>query len=110
MHINTSLFTPVVDEQDNFNCYSRQVDDINSVIEYINEVILGNLDDTPEDEDDDQAHYYQVLKFDYYFKSQHEGFNALTFSILTNTPFFPLKERFVPHFLPEVISPPPDLV
>jgi hypothetical protein len=88
----------------------RQIDDINSILEYFDEVVLGNVDATPDDEDDDEAHYYQCLKIDYYFHNKYKGFNPLTFSILKKPTFFPLKERFVPFFLPEVISPPPDLV
>jgi hypothetical protein len=58
MHVNTYMFFPMIDEQDVFDSAGVQKDDINSLAEYIYQVVLGHKDDTPEDEDDDQAHFY----------------------------------------------------
>lgn len=54
------MFFPMVDETDVYEQQGKQKDDINSLAEYINQVLLGHRDNTPEDEDDDQAHYYHA--------------------------------------------------
>lgn len=61
IHINTSMFMPVMEEVDIFDAYGAQVDDINTTYEYIDQVVLGHKDDTPEDEDDDQPHYFNMV-------------------------------------------------
>lgn len=60
MHVNTYMFFPMVDETDVVEQTGKQRDDINSLAEYIYQVLLGHRDSTPEDEDDDQAHFYQL--------------------------------------------------
>lgn len=60
MHVNTYMFFPMVDETDAYEKSGKQKDDINSLAEYIYQVLLGHRDSTPEDEDDDQAHFYQL--------------------------------------------------
>jgi hypothetical protein len=69
-HINFTMLIPQVDERDTFEQNGRQTDDINSLFEYIDQVVLGNRDDTPEDEDDDTARVFQVVKMDNYSFSQ----------------------------------------
>ncbi len=54
------MFIPVMEETDIFNEHGIRVDDINSVYEFVDQVVLGHKDDTPEDEDDDGAHYFNV--------------------------------------------------
>lgn len=60
MHVNTYMFFPMVDETDVYEQPGQQKDDINSLAEYIYQILLGHRDSTPEDEDDDQAHFYQL--------------------------------------------------
>lgn len=55
LHINFFMFTPQFEEQDVYDTWGSQQEDINSLAEYINEIILHNLDSTPDDEDDDSA-------------------------------------------------------
>ena len=53
-----------MDEVDIFDKNGVQVDDINTVYEYINQIILNHKPQKPHpDEDDDQAHYFNVIKF-----------------------------------------------
>jgi hypothetical protein len=61
-HINTSMLLPQVAEDDMY-CDSLQVDDINSLYEYVDEIILGNIDSTPEDEDDDRGQNFKPTRF-----------------------------------------------
>ena len=55
-HLNTSMFLPQVDEDDQYDAHGQQIDDLNTVSEYIDQVVLGDVDKTPEDEDN--MHYY----------------------------------------------------
>lgn len=58
IHINTTMFIPVADEKDVYDACGRQINDINTFMELIDQVILGNTDVTRQDEDDDLAHYF----------------------------------------------------
>jgi hypothetical protein len=58
IHINTTMFIPVTDEKDVYDACGRQINDINTFFEFINEVMLGNTDITRQDKDDDLAHYF----------------------------------------------------
>ncbi|MCF6407526.1 hypothetical protein L3C95_31835 [Chitinophaga filiformis] len=58
IHINTTMFIPVADEKDVYDACGRQINDINTFFELINEVMLGNTDVAGQDEDDDLAHYF----------------------------------------------------
>lgn len=61
MHVNTSMFIPVMEEVDIFDAHGMQYDDINSTYEYVDQVVLGHEDSTPEDEDDDHAHEFNMV-------------------------------------------------
>ena len=54
LHLNSSMLIPRVTETDVYR-NGEQVDDINSTIEYIQQQLLEMPDDSPEDEDDDNA-------------------------------------------------------
>lgn len=58
IHINTTMFIPVADEKDVYDACGRQINDINTFLELIDQVILGNTDVTRQDGDDDLAHYF----------------------------------------------------
>src|SRR3954466_4082174 len=68
-HLNTSMFIPQMDEEvDVYDSAGNQVDDINTLIEYIDQDVLGHNDNSPEDEDDDPARPLHVIKIvDYSF-------------------------------------------
>ena len=62
-HLNTSMFIPQMDEEvDVYDSAGNQVDDINTLIEYIDQDVLGHSDNTPEDEDDDTGRPLHVIK------------------------------------------------
>ena len=111
LFINAALFSPVVDEKDIFDKAGCQVDDINSAYEFVDQILLGNIDEPPEDEDDDKSHFFQLVKA--IFKNNlFQEFKVITnYFILVSE----IKYRFEHHkALPlgfqQVISPPPDLV
>ena len=72
IHFNTTLFIPVVDEKDIFDAYGRQINDINSTIDFIDQVVLGHNHINTEDEDDDQAHYFAFSTVSYYLSAQQQ--------------------------------------
>jgi hypothetical protein len=67
-HMNTSMLLPQMPEQDAYDANGKQIEDINSVVEYI-EVALGN-DITADDEDDDNGQTFHLVKAVDYFFSQ----------------------------------------
>ncbi len=56
--MNTSMFLPQVPQHDVFDEHGNQIDDINSVVEYVM-VSLG-LDDVADDEDNDQGQNFNI--------------------------------------------------
>jgi len=68
-HMNASMFLPQVPEDDVYDKNGQQLDDVNSVVEYI-EVALG-YDKTADDEDDDSGQNLHLVKnTDYNFLQQ----------------------------------------
>ena len=108
-HLNTSMFIPQVDEQDVFDKNGVQVDDINSVVEYVDEVVLNNKDNTPEDEDDDTAKSFHVSKLvDHCYQLPIAEVTENPFTEKIVYTFDPYKENKVSPVYTSVISPPPD--
>jgi hypothetical protein len=60
------MFFPMIDEEDVYECNGKQRDDINSLVEFVNQILLGHRDSTPEDEDDDQVHFYHIKSAHYF--------------------------------------------
>ena len=58
-HMNTSMFLPQVPQHDVFDEHGNQLDDINSVVEYLM-VTLG-LDDVADDEDSDNGQNFNIV-------------------------------------------------
>jgi hypothetical protein len=69
-HINTSMFIPQMDEEvDTYDSAGNQVDDINTLIEFIDQDVLGHYDNSPEDEDDDTGrplHAIKIVDYSYH--------------------------------------------
>lgn len=108
IHINGSMFLPQVAERDIYNAQGQQQKDINTVIEYIDEVILGNHDKNPVDGDNDDGQNFHLVKIvDYYFQ--------IDFSSIKHKPVFTTRkkqfclfpeEKLYPVTL-EILAPPP---
>lgn len=65
-HMNYAMFIPQLEETDSFDDMGVQVDDINSFSEFVDEVMLGNKDTTPEDEDNDNGFWLNTVKAEQY--------------------------------------------
>jgi hypothetical protein len=108
-HINAGLFIPCVEETDMYTNDGTQKDDINSVAEYFYEVALGHKDKTPEDEDDDQPHYYLLAKSTVFnFQQQHFKILAPQFSITAKKEYPVFNEQDLPTTYIDINTPPPD--
>lgn len=106
-HINTSMFFPVVVEQDIFNKHGVQVDDINSIVEYVAQDVMGQELSKPDDEDNDQPQYYHLSTLQNYvcFDYLDLQINSFPQPFLKNCSVY--KKR-ISTTVKEIVSPPPD--
>ena len=58
-HMNTSMFLPQVPQHDVFDAQGNQIDDINSVVEYV--LVTLGLDDVADDEDNDHGQNFNIV-------------------------------------------------
>ncbi|MBE7172890.1 MAG: hypothetical protein INR73_20100 [Williamsia sp.] len=106
--MNSSMFLPQVAEQDIYNASGQQEDDVNTVVEYIDQVILGHHDNTPEDEDDDSGQNFHPAK------DVNYCFQPLLITVKSKP--IVLRQKSYPNFqvgkistiYNEIISPPPE--
>ncbi len=111
MHVNTYMFFPMIDEQDVYEASGVQKDDINSLIEYIDQVVLGHHDDTPEDEDDDQAHFYHLkapVSYVVNTEAQMPVINGAPFEIPVVVKYGTDAVPQIRDGVHDIITPPPD--
>ena len=101
-HMNTSMFLPQMDEQDEYDASGNQIDDINSVVEYI-EVALG-YDNHADDEDDDNGQHFVLIKVIDYFYHQ-------PISLIKREEFAPSKsQNFSGYIVTKIPSPSLDIL
>ncbi len=108
VHINGSMLLPQVAECDIYTAGGQQKDDINSVIEYLDKVILEHDTTNPVDEDNDQGQNFHLVKMvDYCY--------AIEFTTITHKPAI-ITSSFKYALLPavklypvtlEILAPPP---
>ncbi|HMH22741.1 MAG TPA: hypothetical protein VK563_13235 [Puia sp.] len=106
-HMNTSMLLPQVPEQDHYDTNGRRLDDINSVVEYI-QVALGN-DTTPDDEDDDNGQTFHLVKaVDYIFSQPHSIVQEKK-PAGRNTNHFPeYRSGKIEMIAIDIVTPPPE--
>ncbi|HEY8935081.1 MAG TPA: hypothetical protein VIM65_07665 [Cyclobacteriaceae bacterium] len=94
-HINSCIFI-AQEEVDRFDSNGMPVDDINSVFEYFDQIVLGHADPTPEDEDHDSSQILHSVKFSYF---------AYRDVIIIKKPFLiSVAKRKIPNTREECIS------
>lgn len=109
-HINSSMFLPQVAEQDIFNSSGQQQDDINTVFEYINKIILGNHLDVPQDEDDDSGqNFHMVKEVNYFFQPFFTDLEQNITESEKQSTYTDLTEQKIITVSFDIITPPPDL-
>lgn len=103
------MFLPQVAEEDVYDTHGKQVDDINSVIEYF-QVALG-YDHHADDEDDDNGHNFYLLKNIEYncqeiiITTERKEF----YTILSQT-FYHTNESDFQSLSADIVTPPPELL
>lgn len=105
------MFIPVADETDVYDASGRQIDDVNTSLEYVDQVILGNTGLTPEDGDDDQAHFFTgSAGATYYLSDTHEMIlsrdEPTTRELAIAYPL--LQVHKMPTIAYDILTPPPE--
>jgi hypothetical protein len=109
IHLNTSMFIPVMDEEDIFDAHGCQINDINTLTQFISQEIMGHTKTITKDQDDDQAHYFNSLK------SHQVTFNYFQTVVMTEQTvqvkdviyLASLNDRHVASVTYDVAAPPP---
>jgi len=108
VHINGSMFLPQVAEQDIYNAQGQQQKDINTVIEYIDEMIIGNHDKSPVDGDNDQGQNFHLIKIvDYYFGTDFTPAKHKPAGIPAQKTFNLYAEKKISPVTLDILAPPP---
>ncbi|MEO5649296.1 MAG: hypothetical protein ABIR03_05150 [Ginsengibacter sp.] len=104
-HMNTSMFLPQVPEVDTYDANGNQLDDINSIVEYV--MVKMGLDHHADDEDSDNGqNLHLVTGFQYtfepFFTQIHKDYSE------NKSNFFPEYSQSKISFISyDIIVPPP---
>ncbi|MBS1920988.1 MAG: hypothetical protein JST17_12110 [Bacteroidetes bacterium] len=66
VHVNSTMFIAQVDEVDTYDAKGKRQNDINTLGEYIHDILLHHTKKSRPDEDDDNARYCQVVSIPLY--------------------------------------------
>ena len=106
-HMNGSMFLPQMPEDDVYDKSGNQLDDINSILEYVR-VELG-YDKTADDEDDDSGqNFHLVNAVDYYYEQKEVILQLTPFSILNNQVYSEYLNTKISSVSFDIITPPPE--
>ena len=105
--MNTSMFLPQVAEEDQYDANGHQIDDINSVAEFMC-VQLG-IDKTADDEDDDSGQNFHLVKdAEYFYQPQFICIEPAKYTQANE------QKKFADYLIPkpnavevEITTPPP---
>ena len=101
------MFIPVADEQDEYDSKGRQLDDINSIAQYIKDVLIEHRKGKHTDTDDDQAHYFTAVKCDYYLFQQIKILEPASANYDHSKNYCNYIESSFQQHSPELLIPPP---
>lgn len=104
-HMNTSMLLPQVPEVDVYDANGNQVDDINSIVEYV--MVKIGLDHHADDEDDDSGQNLHIVTgFQYTFEP---FFTEIVKEYSTNKTnlFAEYSQSKIPSVSYDIIIPPP---
>lgn len=66
MHVNVTMFIAQVDEVDTYDARGKRQNDINTLGEYIHDILLHHNKKSRPDEDDDTARFCQIVTMPLY--------------------------------------------
>lgn len=75
-HVNVTMFIAQVNEVDTYDAKGRRQNDINTLGEYIHDILLHHSNKSRPDEDDDTARYCQVTPMPLYDFSLYKTKNS----------------------------------
>ena len=102
------MLLPQVAETDIYNAQGQQQKDINTVIEYVDEIILDNHPTVPVDEDNDQGQNFHLVKMvDYYFEIDFSPIKHQPIVAAAKNKFCMLPEEKILPVTLDIIAPPP---
>ena len=101
------MFIPHLDERDIYDNNGRQMDDINTVAEYIDQVLLDHPDNIPEDEDDDSAQNFSADHIDYYCQQPYAVIDLTALPKILPQLFALRPAERMPDRYFEIVVPPP---
>jgi hypothetical protein len=109
LHVNYNMFIAQVDEIDLYNAKGEQVEDINSLTEYVDVILFGNKHHHKADDDDDCARFFHSVKVDYFFQQPVVVARNLSKEIAQNK-IYPIYNAEKPSSAyTEILTPPPEL-
>ncbi len=105
-HMNTSMFLPQVPESDVFDAGGNQVDDVNSVVEFI--MVKLGVDHRADDEDDDNGQNLHLVKItELFFQPAFSEPKNNEFTVSEQGTFSEYKENKISLISYDIIIPPP---
>lgn len=109
LHINTTMFFPVAEESVAFDMKGRPVDDVTSIVEFVDQVLLEHQDQTPRDkEEDHREHFFNAFKCGLYITTQKIVYaQQPVFEIASTAQYSELEENSFPIVSYDILTPPP---
>ncbi len=108
IHINTSMFIPVIDEVDMFDAQGNQVGDINTLVEFVDQVVLGHKPKLHPDSDDDSAHFFNIIKIQSFVINPIVIYEGRPMPVAYKETIYPaVREEKIFPMSYDVIAPPP---
>ena len=105
-HVNTSMFLPQVPEDDVYDKNGNQVDDINSIVEFV--MVKLGVDHHSDDEDNDQGQNFHMVKiFDYSYQPYSSKLKTDFLLLQQKDGFGEHEVGKIPRVAYDIIIPPP---
>ncbi|HVT83808.1 MAG TPA: hypothetical protein VHD35_01330 [Chitinophagaceae bacterium] len=107
-HVNVTMFIAQVDEVDTYDAKGRPQNDINTLGEYIHDILLHHSNKPRPDEDDDNARYCQVVSMPLYDFSLYKSKTSGDTPVMEQKKEYALfKENKWHSPVLDILSPPP---
>ena len=106
--MNFTMFVPQLSELDFVQEKGKQMDDIDSMTEFIDQVILGNKDETPENENTDHSKVFYIVQFNYHCISQQPVVTDAAAGFIPLVTLYPeLVNKKISAISLDIAAPPP---
>jgi hypothetical protein len=109
LFINSSILLPQVNELCGHHSCGKQSNHVNSILEWVNEVLLEHTDNTPEDEDDELIFVNSILDEGFCHRTLHKNEITPHHIILADRfRFAEYDEGNIPCLIFDITAPPPE--